>query len=81
MPIGINNVADSLVMYGPHVSRLIGGNIRDKNQPRVGEGGTLEIPRYLYRLNKLVTLTADVMFVSSIPFLVTLSRKIRVVTA
>ena len=38
------------------------------------------IPRYFYGLHKFVTLTADVMFVNGIPFLVTLSRKIRLFT-
>ena len=81
MPIGLDNVADSLAIYGPHVSSLKGTKTREKTQPRVGEGGELEITRDFYRLNKFVTLTADVMFVSGIPFLVTFSRKIRMITA
>ena len=39
--------------------------------------GRCEIPRDFYRLNKFVTLTADVMFVCGIPFLVTCSRSIK----
>ena len=38
------------------------------------------IPRYFYGLHKFVTLTADVMFVNGVPFLVTLSCKIRLFT-
>ena len=75
MPIGIDNVADALAIYGPPVSRLKGEKNRDKTQPQVGEGGKLEIPRYFYRLKHFVTLAADVMFVIGIPFLVTFSRK------
>ena len=70
-PIVLNNVADALAIYGPHVFRLKGAKTREKTHPRVGGGGKLEIPQYFYRLNKFVTLTADVMFVSDIPFLVT----------
>ena len=41
----------------------------------------LEIPCNYYMLQKFITLTADVMFVNGVPFLTTLSRKIRLVTA
>ena len=81
MPIGINNVTDALAIYGPPVSRLKGAKTREKTHPQVGEGGKLEISWDFYRLNTFVTLTADVMLVSGIPFLVTFSRNIRVMTA
>ena len=44
-------------------------------------GGRCEIPRDFYQLNKFVTLTADVMFVYGLPFLVTFSRNIKIITA
>ena len=40
----------------------------------------VEIPRDFYKLHKFVTLTADVMFVSGIPFMVTKSRGIKFYT-
>ena len=81
MPIGLDNIADALAIYGPPVSRLKGANTREKTHTRVGEGGKLEIPRDFYRLKKFVTLTTDVMFVSGIPFPGTFSRKIKMITA
>ena len=45
MPIGLDNVADTLAIYGPPVSRLKGAKTREKTQPQVGKGGKLEIPR------------------------------------
>ena len=69
--VGIDNVADALAIYGTPVSRLKGVKTKDKPQPRVGEVGRVKIPRGFYRLNKFLTLTADVMVVSGIPFLVT----------
>ena len=81
MPIGLDSVADALAVYGTPVSRLKGAKTREKTHPRVGEGGKLETPQGFYRLNKFSNLTADVMFVSGIPFLVTLSRKIKRITA
>ena len=38
------------------------------------------VPRYFYGVHKSVNLTADVMFVNGVPFLVTLSRKNRLFT-
>ena len=38
------------------------------------------VPRYFYGLHKFVTMTADVMFVNEVPFLVTLSQNIRLFT-
>ena len=43
--------------------------------------GILDIPRDFYKFHKRVTLCADVMFVSGLPFLVTSSRNIKFVTA
>ena len=71
MPNGIDNVADALAIYGPPIYRLKGAKTREKTHSQVGEWGELEIPRDFYRLSKFVTLTADVMFVSGIPFPVT----------
>ena len=41
----------------------------------------LEILCNYYMLQEFITLSADVMFVNGVPFLTTLSRKIRLVTA
>ena len=41
----------------------------------------MAIPGDFYKMHKMVTLTADVMFVSGIPFLVTFSRNIKFRTA
>ena len=38
------------------------------------------VPRYFYGVQKFVTLTADVMFVNRLPFLVTLSQSIQLFT-
>ena len=45
-----------------------------------GKIGLVSIPREYYRLHKFVALTADVMFVAGIPFLVTYSRGIKFTT-
>ena len=50
-----------------------------QNPERVGTEET-HVPRYFYGVNKFVTLTVDVMFVNGLPFLVTLSQKIKLFT-
>ena len=48
MPIGIDNVSDAIAIYGPPASRFKGAKTREKNHPRVEEGGNLEITRDFY---------------------------------
>ena len=40
----------------------------------------VSIPQEFYRLNKFVTIAADVMFVGGIPFFITISKKIKFIT-
>ena len=40
----------------------------------------VSIPEEFYRLNKFVTIAADVIFVSGVPFFVTYLRKIKFLT-
>ena len=56
-----------------------GGTVR-QNPERVDPVYTA-IPSDFFELHRFVTLTADVMFLNGIPFLVTLSRKIKILTA
>ena len=51
---------------------------REKKETKVEYRNIL---RDFYWLHKFVTLTADVMFVNGIPFLVTFSQNIRLITA
>ena len=78
-PITIENVADAFAIFGSNVNRLKGAATRQ--QPLRVLGGRCEIPRDFYRLNKFVTLTADMMFVCGFPFLVTYYRSIKYTTA
>ena len=78
-PVTIENVADAFAIFGSNVNRLKGAATRQ--QPHRVVGGRYEIPRDFYRLNKFVTLMADVMFVCGFPFLVTYSRSIKYTTA
>ena len=78
-PVTIENVANAFAIFGSNINRLKGAATRQR--PRRIVGGRCEIRRDFYRLNKFVTLTADVMFVCGFTFLVTYSRSIKYTTA
>ena len=54
----------------------LGRKERDTNVKRVKDQ-RISIPGEFYKMHNRVTIMDDVMFVSGVPFLVTLSRKIR----
>jgi hypothetical protein len=65
--------------FGPNIASVKGKKTRRKPEPVVTD--YVEIPKAILDLNKDVALTADVMFVDGIPFLVTNSRKIKFTTS
>ena len=71
----VADISNAPTIFCPNLSRIRGGAKRDTNVKRVKDQ-SISIPRELYKMHKRVTITADVMFVSGVPFLVTLSRKI-----
>lgn len=58
---------------------LKGGTVRQK--PDRVDPEYAQIPRDFYRLHKFVTLSADVMFVNGLPFFITRSRDIKLISA
>ena len=77
-PVTVNDVTNARVSFVPDQPGLAGRSIIQKPQRVVPE--YMGIPRVLYERHKYVTLTADVMFVNGIAFLVSLSRGIRMYT-
>ena len=77
-PVTAKDVTNSRAIYGPDLPGLQGRSTRKKAKRVVPE--YMCIPRALYERHKYVTLTADVMFVNGIVFLVSLSRGIRMYT-
>jgi hypothetical protein len=74
----IDDLENSRVIYGPSVPRLKGTSVRHK--PVRAEPNFVRIPRDIIDMNRYITLVADVMFVCGLPFLISLSRRIRFVT-
>ena len=57
-PVSLDDVANSLAIFGANVNRLKGA--ATKKKPHIIVGGRCEILSNFYQLNKFVTLTADV---------------------
>ena len=77
-PVKLKNCNDSKVIFGPELAGHQGKKVRQK--PQRVEVEYVAIPRDIYSLHRFVTLTADIMFVNGVAFLITLSRQIRLVT-
>eukprot|EP00804_Cyclotella_cryptica_P025530 CCRYP_012008-RA/>CCRYP_012008-RA protein AED:0.36 eAED:0.36 QI:0/-1/0/1/-1/1/1/0/251 len=77
-PITTKDITNSRKIFGPSTACMKGKWVRGRHAAVRPEYVT--IPDELVSINKYVTLAVDVMFVSGLPFLVTLSRRIRYVT-
>ena len=75
LPFHAHAVANADSIYGKDLGGVRGKTVRMKPE-RAREDGVVSIPKDLYNRNRFVTLTADIMFVNSAPFVVTYSRKI-----
>ena len=77
--VSIPDIANAKTLLGTSVPGLKGWTTR-----KGVKGGfpvdRVSIPEEFYRLNKFVTIAADVMFVSGVSFFVTHSRKIKFLT-
>ena len=78
-PVTATDGSNACVIFGPDLPGVKCKMVQ-RSHHRV-DTEHLEIPCNYYTLQMFITLTADVMFVNGIPFLTTLSRKIRLVTA
>ena len=76
--VKVKDITNAHAIFGANRSRLKGGTVRQRPD-RVDPEYT-QIPRDFYELHHFVTLTADVMFVNGLPFLVTRSRDIKMIT-
>ncbi len=74
----MQDVHNANQIFGPDIANLRGKTTRKK--PEHVRVDYVEIPRDLVDMHKYVTLVAGVMFVNGLPFLVTSSRGISLVT-
>eukprot|EP00956_Cyclotella_meneghiniana_P046013 scaffold395332_cov149-Cyclotella_meneghiniana.AAC.1 len=77
-PVTTNDLHNAKIIFGPSLPQLKGKSVREK--PIRAEPEYTKIPLEIIERNRFVTLVADVMFVGGLPFLISLSRRIRFVT-
>eukprot|EP00956_Cyclotella_meneghiniana_P042120 scaffold248363_cov77-Cyclotella_meneghiniana.AAC.3 len=77
-PVTADDLQNAKIIFGPSLPQLKGKSVREK--PVRAEPGYTKIPLEIIERNRFVTLVADVMFVGGLPFLISLSRRIRFVT-
>jgi hypothetical protein len=77
-PVTVRNIQNAHQFFGLNLANLRGKTTRTK--PEHVRADYVNIPRYFMDLHKYVTIVADVMFVNGLPFLVTSSRGISLVT-
>ena len=65
--IDIGEVKSAKVIFGPHRLGLKGWNTL--KSPKRVSSERVHIPREYYKLNKFLTIDADVIFVAGVPFL------------
>jgi hypothetical protein len=78
-PITPADVKASNKIFGPDIASLKGKMTRNTPEPVLTD--YIKIPRAIIDINKNVTLAADVMFVDSIPFLISVSRNVKFTTS
>ena len=77
-PFNLQDVRNAYKIFGPNLSTVRGKTVR--RAPARVQTDYIEVPRDFLLLVKNVTLLADVMFVNKVPFLITVSRKIKFIT-
>ena len=78
VPFTADDLTNSNLIYGPDRGAIRGKTVRQK--PSRVRPTYVQIPLQLYEKLRDVTLTADVMFVNSLPFFITVSRRIKLIT-
>jgi hypothetical protein len=78
LPVTVRDIKNAHQMFGPDLANLRGKTRRTK--PEHVRADYVKIPQDFMELHKYMTIVADVMFVNGLPFLVTSSRGISLVT-
>jgi hypothetical protein len=78
MPFTTTDLTNSDALFGPDRGAIRGKTVRKK--PSRVRPDLIRLPQQLYERLKIVTLAADVMFVNGLPFFITKSRGIKLIT-
>eukprot|EP00957_Ditylum_brightwellii_P061195 4643419-Ditylum_brightwellii.AAC.2 len=79
LPVMLQDVRSTKFLFGKDVRALKGKTTRRVPEPVISN--YIHVPRELINLQQDVTIAADVMYINKIPFLTSVSRKIKFTTA
>jgi Reverse transcriptase (RNA-dependent DNA polymerase) len=74
-PVGTADIAAAQDIYGPNVASIRGKTVHRSNSHI--QTGVDEVPPEIMSVHREVTLAVDIMFINAIPFMVTVSRKLK----
>ncbi|KAL7480380.1 hypothetical protein ACHAW6_006074, partial [Cyclotella cf. meneghiniana] len=77
-PVDHVDLKNAHTIFGPDLASIRGRTVRRK--PERVEVRVVAVPRDFLKLHRFITLTADIMFVNGIPFLLTRSRGVQHIT-
>ena len=78
-PISTSDVSNARAIFGPDLASVRGKTVRRTPAPVMAD--YVSVPRSLVETNRIITLAADVFFVNGTPFLTTVARHMKFVTA
>ena len=78
-PVSTADITNSRIIHGPALASVRGKTVR--RMPGAVVTDYVAIPRSLVEHNRMVTMAADVFFVDGTAFLMTVSRRIKFITA
>jgi hypothetical protein len=78
-PITSKDVSNDRTIFGPDLTSIRGKTVQRAPVPVVTD--YVAVPRTLIEANKVITLEADLFFVDGTAFLLTVTRRIKFVTA
>ena len=71
-PVTLEDVDRAVAIFGHDIPNLKGKVVRKR--PDVVKNEVIHVPRYVLDKNKLITMSTDICFVNTLPFLGTLSQ-------
>lgn len=77
-PITVANIHSARNIFGPDLVGLRGQTVQQWPERVITE--VVPVPRDFVQLHKFVTMTTDIMFVNGVPFLMTRSQGIQLIT-
>ena len=78
-PVTLENISHAHKLFSENLAGLRGKTVQKK--PKLVITDYIKIPRDVIQTNKYISLTADVMFVNNLSFVITYGREIGLITA